>query len=83
MSQLSWPERFAVELRPVTGDPVTYKVLTWLHDRKAIVLAVEAHRRRWPDCHVYDVSVVSLGKAPEDGRGLAEVGDDLFDRYEF
>jgi hypothetical protein len=62
---------------------MTYTVLTWLHERKAIVLAIEEHCRRWPKQSIYDVSVGHLGPAPRDYAGLVVVGDDLHDRYEF
>jgi len=49
MTRPPWAVRFAVRLRPVTGDPVTYTVLTWLHEHKAVVLAAVAFHRQWPD----------------------------------
>ena len=84
MSQLRWPERFGVEVRATTGGPtVEFSVLTWLHASKAVVLAVDEYRRRYPDAHIYDVIVTPLGRAPRGSDGTVSIGSDLHDRVEF
>ena len=83
--QLPWPERFAVEVHAVTGGGpvIEFKVLTWLHASKAVVLASEEYRRRYPNTHIYDVVVMPLGAAPRNSGGLVDIGTDLHDRFEF
>jgi hypothetical protein len=83
--QLPWPERFAVEIRAVTGTgpEIEFTVVTWLHASKAVVLASEAYRRRYPNAHIYDVVVTPLGAAPRNSNGTVDVGTDLHDRFEF
>ena len=85
MPQLPWPERFTVEIRAVTGEGpvVEFKVVTWLHASKAVVLACEEYRRRYPSAHIYDVIVTPLGAAPRNSDGLVYIGTDLPDRFEF
>lgn len=84
VAQLPWPERFAVTVIPGgSTDGVRYTVVTWLHEAKAVVLAVEEHQRLWPEQRIYDVTVEPLGRAPSDERGLVAVNRDLHDRFEF
>ena len=86
VAQLPWPERFGVTFTAAgSGHTATYTVVTWLHERKAVFLALEEYRRRWPDERVFDVDVdvQSLGPAPRDERGLVSVNGDLHDRFEF
>jgi hypothetical protein len=86
MQQLSWPERFAVEIHPRmdTGEVVTYNVTTCLHAYKAVAMAVAYHADRQPDSLIYDVIVTPLGKVPGYQAGKMEIPRrDLVDRYEF
>ena len=37
--QRGWPAIYSVKVRSIEGEPLTYKVLTWLYAEKAIALA--------------------------------------------
>jgi hypothetical protein len=85
--QLSWPERFSVTIVPLHGDPSTYTVTTWLHQLKAVALAVGAHESRYghdDDRRLYDVQVQALGRAPANPDGtVGPSRKDLADRMEW
>jgi len=85
--QLSWPERFAVTIVPLRGECSTYNVTTWLHERKAIALAVSAYETRHSgegEQRLYDVLVEPLGRAAADADGtVGPAKGDLADRMEW
>jgi hypothetical protein len=83
VSQLSWPERFAVTITPLTGTSATFEVCTWLNIWKAVAIAVDSYHRQNPAAHVYDVTVQSLGRASQNEDGTVSPGKDLVDRYEW
>jgi hypothetical protein len=82
--QGAWPTRYLVTIKPVSGEPRDFSVLTWLGRDKAIVMATHADGRGYGTPNgIYHVAVQELGPAARDGRGLVAVGDDLHDRMEF
>lgn len=85
--QLSWPERFAVTIVTVQGQPSRYTVTTWLHEHKAVALAVARHEARYSETsqgRLYDVQVERLGPAPRGEQGVvAPSRSDLIDRNEW
>jgi predicted metal-dependent HD superfamily phosphohydrolase len=87
VKQLSWPERFAVTVVPQSAQPKTYTVTTWLHELKAVALAVGRHQARQgeADAHrLYDVHVEALGPASAGADGVASANrEDLIDRTEW
>lgn len=83
--QRAWPKRFRVLVRPDPDTAVSYAVVTWLAEEKAIAMAVAEHLRRHRDDEsIYDVEVEDLGPVSRDAGGamLLETGD-LTDRSEF
>jgi hypothetical protein len=82
---MPWPKRYEVTIESATGTgpAIAYPVVTWLHQEKAIALAVVEHSRRFPESRIYEVAVKSLGPAGRDASGTVTVGGDLHDRYEF
>jgi hypothetical protein len=82
-TQLLWPERYLVEIKPLTGrGPTrTFLVLSWLHAHKAVAMAVAAYGELHPDAPIYDVIVSSLGQAARLKDGTVDIADnDLIDR---
>ena len=62
-------------------------MVTWRSSNKAVILASEAHSRRYPDggdAGVFDVEVEDLGTCGRDKDGLPDLsGRDLIDRMEW
>jgi hypothetical protein len=84
----SWPHRFRVTIHTNGGAALTYPVVSWLSQEKAIAMAVFAHGRRYPDgqpsTRVRDVEVVDLGPVGRDSQGaMALDRSDILDRMEF
>ncbi len=74
VSQLSGPERFAVTITPAgKTDGESVEVCTWLHEPKAVAMAVDHYRRRHPDARIYDVRVQPLGRAARNDDGTASL----------
>lgn len=67
------------------GGSVSYSVVTWLAQEKAIAMAVGAHLRRHPEGEeIYDIEVDDLGPVDRDAQGaMALERSDLTDRAEF
>jgi hypothetical protein len=80
-----WPVRYEITIEPISGEPRTYQVLTWLDEAKAIALAAQQDARLHPEgsARLYSVAVSLLGDAPRDERGQVDFGSDLIDRMEF
>ncbi|MDQ1414331.1 MAG: hypothetical protein QOE07_2919 [Acidimicrobiaceae bacterium] len=87
-SERSWPHRFRVTIHTNGGGTLTYPVVSWLSQEKAVAMAVASHLRRHPDeqpaTRVRDVEVVDLGPVGRDTKGaMALDGSDIVDRMEF
>jgi hypothetical protein len=81
--QRSWPTVYRVKLRAVSAQPEEYKVLTWLYEEKAILLAGEAFVRTH-GCSAYDGEVEELGPADANEDGTVDIPPGtLGDRMEF
>jgi hypothetical protein len=79
------PVVYKVTLSSLSDEPaeVTYTVMTYLAEEKAVVLAVEAMQHDYPNRRVYDVLVEEVGPA---GRkdGMVDLDSaDWHDRMEF
>ena len=85
-AQRSWPVVYKVRLATLGAEPptLTYTVMTWLYEEKAVVLAVEAMRYFHQDRTVYDAAVEEVGPAAATASGTVDLGSaDWHDRYEF
>ena len=86
--QRHWPHRFRVTVRTRGGRSVTYPVVSWLSEAKAIGMAVTAHQRRSSGAEsahaVADVEVTDLGPVARNPDGTTALDrSDIVDRYEF
>lgn len=83
MSQLAWPEKFAVTITPLDGPSMRVEVCTCLNEWKAVAMAVDHYRRGNSEAHIYDVTVEGLGRAARNEDGTVSPGKGLVDRYEW
>jgi hypothetical protein len=80
VTELPWPERFAVTMTPMAGPTKTFEVCAWLSRWKAISIAHEYFRHADPTLHMYDVNVEPLGFASRNDHGTVDPGNSVVDR---